>query len=66
MGVREKINGWNHDTQTITMLNGSQIMFMAEGYDDDKDLNRFKGLEANGFGFDEINECQEATFYKAI
>lgn len=66
MGVREKIQKWNHDTQVITMANGSEIMFMSESYEEDKDLNRFKGLEANGFGFDEINECQESTFYKAI
>ena len=66
MGVREKVQKWNHDTQIITMLNGSEIMFMSESYEEDKDLNRFKGLEANGFGFDEINECHEATFFKAI
>jgi hypothetical protein len=39
-------------------------MFMAESFDDDKDLNRFRGLEINGAGLDEVNELQEATFYK--
>lgn len=66
MGFREKLVDWNHDTNVLTFSNGSEIMFMAESYEQDKDHNRFKGLEANGFGFDEINECQETTFYKAI
>lgn len=65
-GFREKVTGWNRDTQTITFANGSQVLFMAESFEEDKDLNRFKGLEVNGFGFEEINECQEATFFKAI
>jgi PBSX family phage terminase large subunit len=60
------VSDWNHDTQVITFINGSQLMFMAESFNEDKDLNRFKGLEVNGFGFEEINECQKATFHKAI
>ena len=66
IGVRDKVRNWNHDTQVVTFLNGSEIMFMAESFDTDKDLNRFKGLEANGFGFEEVNECQKETFFKAI
>ncbi len=65
-GVRHHIKSWNGDTHVLTFSNGSEIMFMAESFETDKDLNRFKGLEANGFGFEEINECQEAAFYKAI
>lgn len=65
-GVRHLIKSWNGDTHVVTFKNDSEIMFMAESFDTDKDLNRFKGLEANGFGFEEINECQEAAFYKAI
>ena len=37
---------------------------MAESFDEDKDLNRFRGLEVNGAGLDEVNELQEPTFYK--
>lgn len=66
MGFRSKVESWNRDTNTITFINGSEVMFMPESFDEDKDLNRFKGLEANGIGFEEINECQEATFDKAI
>lgn len=65
-GFIEYVQGWNRDTQVITFVNGSEIMFMAESFAEDKDLNRFKGLECNGFGFEEVNECQEATFNKAI
>lgn len=39
---------------------------MAEGFDTDKELNRFRGLEINGAFIDEINEIQEATFDKII
>jgi hypothetical protein len=60
------IKSYNQDIQTVTFTNGSQILFLGENYADDKELNRFKGLECNGFLFEEINECQEKTFNKAI
>ena len=44
-----------------THPNGSVIMFKGENYDKDKDLNWLRGLEVNGFLFEEINECQEQT-----
>jgi hypothetical protein len=57
---------FNQDTMTATFTNGSQILFFGEGYNDDKELLRFRGLECNGFVLEECNELQEATFYKAI
>ena len=60
------IKSYNQDTQTVTFTNGSQILFLGENYADDKDLNRFKGLEVNGFLLEEINELQEVTFLKCI
>lgn len=45
-----------------THPNGSVILFKGENYDSDKDLDWLKGLEVNGFLFEEINECQESTF----
>lgn len=54
------------DQHTVTFKNGSQIIFFPESYYEDKDMNRWKGLEVNGFGFEEINECQEQSFYKAF
>lgn len=46
--------------------NGSIILFKSENYSQDKDLDWMKGLEVNGFLFEEINECQQQTFYKAF
>jgi hypothetical protein len=63
-GINNYVESWNRDTQVVTFINGSELLFMAESYDDDKDLNRFKGLEVNGAGLDEVNELQEQTFYK--
>lgn len=65
-GLQQHIKEFNRDTYTLTFRNGSQIMFMAESFADDKELNRFRGLEVNGGGFDELNECRQETFYKLI
>ena len=46
--------------------NGSVILFKSENYAQDKDIDWMKGLEVNGFLFEEINECQQQTFYKAF
>jgi hypothetical protein len=45
-----------------THPNRSVILFKGENYDNDKELQWLKGLEVNGFLFEEINECQEMTF----
>jgi len=60
------VKSYNQDTQVVTFKNGSQILFFAENYHDDKELNRWKGLEVNGFLLEEANELQEISFYKAI
>jgi PBSX family phage terminase large subunit len=65
-GLGRYIAKFNQQDYTVTLTNGSQIVFFAENYDNDKELNRFRGLEVNGFAIDEINEIQEATFYKCI
>lgn len=49
-----------------THPNGSVILFKSESYAIDKDLDWMKGLEVNGFLFEEINECQQQTLYKAF
>lgn len=46
--------------------NGSTILFKGENIDKDPDLDAFKGLEVNGFLFEEINECQEQTLNKGF
>lgn len=65
-GLAADMTNWSAINRTATLYNGSQIIFMAEAYDTDKELNRFRGLEINGAGIDEINEIQEATFNKVI
>lgn len=65
-GVSPFVKNFNQDTYTVTFTNGSELMFMAESFDQDKDLERFKGLEINGAGCEEISELQEATFNKLI
>ena len=65
-GLNRYVKDFNRDTFTVTFRNDSQIIFMAESFDQDKELNRFRGLEVNGAGAEEINELQEATFNKLI
>lgn len=60
------VKQYKQDEQTVTFHNGSQILFFGENFNDDKELNRWKGLEVNGFLLEEINELKEKTFYKAI
>lgn len=40
-----------------THPNGSVILFKSENYAHDRDLQWMRGLEVNGFLFEEINEC---------
>tara|TARA_R110000868_G_scaffold334194_1_gene594869 strand:+ start:396 stop:1727 length:1332 start_codon:yes stop_codon:yes gene_type:complete len=65
-GLSLHVESFNQDTYTLKFKNGSQLMFMSENYDQDKDLERFKGLEINGAGCEEISEIQEATFDKLL
>lgn len=65
-GFDKFVESFNQQTLILTWNNGSQIIFMAEGYDTDKELNRFRGLEINGAFIDEVNEIQEDTFNKVV
>lgn len=68
----EKIKPTNfiekHDKELheVHFKNGSRLIFFPENYAQDKELNRWKGLEVNGIGFEEINECQQKSLYKAF
>jgi len=44
--------------------NDSILLFFPENYVQDKELERFKGLEVNGFLAEEMPELQYATFIK--
>lgn len=65
-GFAAYVKDFNQQSLILTWNNGSQIIFMAESYDTDKDLNRFRGLEINGAFIDEVNEIQEVTFDKVV
>lgn len=60
------VKSHNNETHTVTFTNGSQIIFFPENFTQDKELDRWKGLEVNGFGFEEINECQQMSLEKAF
>jgi hypothetical protein len=57
---------YDSSTNTVTFKNGSQIIFFGENYNHDKELNRWRGLEVNGFLLEEANELNVKSFYKAI
>lgn len=56
----------NRTTWEVQCRNGSQILFMPESIKQDLELNRFRGLEVNGFFLEEINELQEKTFFRCM
>lgn len=60
------IQSENNSEHTVTFKNGSQIIFFPESFDTDKELERWRGLEVNGFLFEEIQECQYQSFMKAF
>lgn len=55
-----------HDNWTITCRNGSEVILFPESISGDTDLDRWKGLEVNGFVLEEANELDERSWYKAI
>lgn len=69
-----KVRGWfsgflgpvNRSDWTAQAANGSEIVFFTESLDEDPDLDRWKGLEVNGFVLEEANELAEKSFAKAI
>ena len=65
-GFISYVKDFNQQSLVLTWVNGSQILFMAESYDIDKELNRFRGLEINGAFIDEVNEIQEVTYNKVL
>jgi len=50
---------FNQQDHIAEFTNGSRIIFMAENYNQDKNFDRFKGLEVNGFLLEQIEELQE-------
>lgn len=53
------LKSYNQTEHIATFKNDSQITFMPEDYQNDKDFDRFKGLEVNGFLLEQIEELQQ-------
>lgn len=56
----------NFSSWSAVCRNGSEILFVPEALKEDPDLNRFRGLEVNGFLPEEMNELDEGTFFKMV
>lgn len=62
----QKDRRFNPLNSHIEFTNGSKLIFFPENYYKDKELNRWKGLDVNGFLLEEMNELQEQSFWKAF
>lgn len=56
----------NKSTWSYRCRNGSEVLLFPETFKHDPDLDRWKGLEVNGFVLEEANELSESAFNKAI
>lgn len=56
----------NQSSKEAVCSNSSRILFFPESMTEDPELNRWKGLEVNGFLLEEANELAEKSWYKAI
>jgi hypothetical protein len=58
------IRKYNQQDRLVTFTNGSELQFISENFDSDKELTQFDGLEANFFLLEEGQELQEKTLNK--
>lgn len=58
------VESHNQTDQVIKFTNGSSLTFFPENFNQDKNLTRFDGIEANFFLIEEGQECQKKTFEK--
>jgi hypothetical protein len=56
------IRDFNHSDHKCTFQNGSEFLFMAESFDQDKEGKKFLGLEVNGILNFQCEAIQERTF----
>jgi len=55
---------FNRTEMVAKASNGSELIFMGENYDKDKELTAFDGLEVNFAIIEDAQECTEALFFK--
>ncbi len=51
---------------TFPMWGNSQVLFMSEAYQEDKDFNRFKGLEVNGAFLSQAEGLQAGLYHTMV
>lgn len=56
----------NMSTWSYPCANGSALILFAEQFIQDPELERWKGLEVNGFDLEECSELNEKAFHKSI
>lgn len=66
MGLQNEMAELNQSVWSYKFFNGSEILLFPESFQQDPDLERWKGLEVNGFLLEEGSELQEASANKAI
>lgn len=68
--LRDRCHGFvddlNQGTWSYRCANGSEIIMFPESFKTDPELERWRGLEVNGFVLEEANELQQASANKAI
>lgn len=68
--IRALTNGFigeiNRSEWSAKCLNGSEIIFFPELFEQDPELERWKGFEVNGFLLEEASELNEKSAVKAI
>ena len=60
------VGRFHKDDWVARCANGSEILLFPEGITDDPELERWKGLEVNGFLLEEGPELHVRSWYKAI
>jgi hypothetical protein len=60
------VKQFNSSTFTWTFQNGSEMFFMAQDYENDKEFERFNGLEVNFILLEQFEELERAFFDKAL
>jgi len=65
-GAKHFVSDMNNQTSIAKCANGSELVFFTEQIERDPELNRWRGLEVNGFFLDEANELSEKTLEKAM
>lgn len=64
----KKVKRWSRSSSDyfVEFHNGSRIYMFAESYQQDKDYDRWKGIECNGFLLEQVEEMMQETYNKSL